>query len=74
VIHEKQFRLDNPQDAHRTLRAVHGNTKEGRHGLMVLIKPGEGAVNGDIIDMMDEALINDVKKYAVLKPNDEAIK
>jgi biopolymer transport protein ExbD len=62
VINEKQFRLDN------------SNTKEGRHSLMLLIKPGEDAVYRDIIDMMDEALINDVKKYAVLKPNAEEIK
>ncbi len=68
VINEKQFRLDNPQDA------MNNHTKKGRYGLMLLIKPGEDAVYRDVIDMMDEALINEVKKYAVLKTNEEEIK
>ena len=62
VIHEKQQQLD------------FNNIKEGRRGLMLLIKPGEEAVYSDVIDMLDEALINNVKKYAVLKPDDEEIK
>jgi len=62
VIREKQQRLD----------VI--NTKEGRDGLMLLIKPGEEAIYSNVIDMLDEALINDIKKYAVLKPNEEEIK
>jgi biopolymer transport protein ExbD len=61
VIREKQQRLDAR------------NTK-GRNGLMLLIKPGENAAYSNIIDMLDEALINNVKKYAVLKQQDEEIK
>ena len=62
VIREKQQRLDT------------SNIKEGRRGLMLLIKPGEDAVYSNVIDMLDEALINGVKKYAVLKQQEEEIK
>jgi biopolymer transport protein ExbD len=62
VIREKQQRLDV------------GNKKEGRKGLMLLIKPGKDATYSNVIDVLDEALINDVKKYAVLKQQDEEIK
>ena len=62
VINEKQQQLDI------------NNTKEGRRGLMLLIKPGEDAVYSDVIDILDEALINNVKKYALLKPDEEEIK
>jgi biopolymer transport protein ExbD len=40
---------------------------EGRSGLMLLIKPGPDASYSDVINLLDEALINDVKKYAILK-------
>lgn len=50
------------------------NIKEGRRDLMLLIKPGEEAVYSNVIDMLDEALINNVKKYVVLKPGEEEIK
>lgn len=59
VIREKQRRLDI------------SNIKEGRNGLMLLIKPGKDAVYSNVIDMLDEALIHDIKKYAVLKPGEE---
>ena len=61
VIREKQQQLDI------------SNTKEGRDGLMLLIKVGEEAIYGNVIDILDETLINDVKKYAVLKPQAEEI-
>ena len=50
------------------------NTKEKRKGLMLLIKASEDAVYSNVIDMLDEALINDVKKYAVLKLSEEEMK
>lgn len=62
VIHEKQQQLDS------------SNTKEKRKGLMLLIKAGEDALYSNVIDMLDEALINDVKKYAVLKLSEEEMK
>ena len=45
------------------------NQKEGRKGLMLLIKPGKDADYGSVVDLLDEALIHDIKKYAVLKPD-----
>ncbi|MGZ8557449.1 MAG: ExbD/TolR family protein [Chitinophagaceae bacterium] len=62
VIHEKQLQLDI------------NNRKEGRRGLMLLIKPGKDADYSDVIDLLDEALINDVKKYALLKADEEETK
>ena len=62
VIHEKQQQLDI------------SNTKEKRKGLLLLIKAGEDALYSNVIDMLDEALINDVKKYAVLKLSEEEMK
>ncbi|MGZ8517390.1 MAG: ExbD/TolR family protein [Chitinophagaceae bacterium] len=62
LIREKQHQLDV------------SNLIDGRKGLMLLIKPGKDAVYSNVIDMLDEAIINDVKKYAVLKQEDEEIK
>jgi biopolymer transport protein ExbD len=45
--------------------------KEGRKGLMLLIKPGSKASYKNVIDALDEAMINGVKKYVVL-PADPA--
>lgn len=45
------------------------NKKEGRKGLMLLIKPGKGASYKNVIDALDEALIYDVKRYTVLSPD-----
>jgi biopolymer transport protein ExbD len=57
VIREKQAGLD--------LSA----SKEGRDGLMLLIKASPEARYESIIDALDETLINDVKKYALVKPD-----
>lgn len=54
LIIDKQLTLDKA-----------GN-REGRSTLMFLIKPGGEAEYGNIIDMLDEALIHGVKKYAIL--------
>lgn len=40
--------------------------REGRKALMLLIKAGKEATYKKIIDALDETLINDVKKYAVV--------
>jgi biopolymer transport protein ExbD len=55
VIREKQRWLDI------------NNKKEGRNGLMLLIKAGKETSYQNVIDALDEALINVVKKYALLK-------
>lgn len=54
IVREKQLWLDQYE------------RKEGRKGLMLLIKPGKGASYRNVIDALDEAAINGVKKYALL--------
>jgi biopolymer transport protein ExbD len=41
--------------------------KEGRDGLMMLIKPGSSASYKTVVDVLDEATISRVKKYAIVK-------
>lgn len=45
--------------------------KEGRNGLMMLIKSTEETPYKNVIDVLDETLINDVKKYALVKMETE---
>jgi len=47
------------------------NKKEGRNGLMLVIKPGSGASYKNVVDVLDEVSINGVKKYAVVKMSEE---
>ena len=62
IIREKQQWLDrNP---------VNG---EDRKGLMVLIKAGEKADYSQVIDVLDEMLINNVRKYAIINPTPEEL-
>ena len=42
--------------------------KEGRAGLMVLVKSSPDASYKQVVDVLDEMAINQVKKYAVIKP------
>ncbi|MEO8403987.1 MAG: biopolymer transporter ExbD [Chitinophagaceae bacterium] len=46
---------------------------EGKEGMMVLIKPMKGANYDDVMKVLDEILINEVKKYALIKPEAEEI-
>jgi biopolymer transport protein ExbD len=62
AINEKQRFLDSAQ-----------LTKEGRDGLMMLIKPGVNASYKTIVDMLDEAAISRVKKYAIVKLTSEEV-
>jgi biopolymer transport protein ExbD len=41
--------------------------KEGRNGLMMLIKSTEETPYKNVIDVLDETMINDVRKYALVK-------
>lgn len=41
--------------------------KEGRDGLMVLVKPAAGTDYKQLVDVLDEMSITQVKKYAVIK-------
>ncbi|MBN8673240.1 MAG: biopolymer transporter ExbD [Chitinophagales bacterium] len=62
IIRDKQKQLaNNPASS------------EGKDGLMLLIKPGEHASYQNVIDMLDEAMINNVKKYALLKQEKEEV-
>ncbi len=61
VINEKQRRLD----------AGINKNKEGRDGLMLLIKPGKEASYKNVVAVLDEVTINIVKKYAVVKLSGE---
>jgi biopolymer transport protein ExbD len=56
VIIEKQQRLDNDP-----------RSKQKRDGLMLLIKPTAGASYNNLVNILDEATINVVKIYAVIK-------
>jgi biopolymer transport protein ExbD len=50
-----------------------GKFTDGRKGLMLLIKPTSGSVYKNVIDALDEAVINDVRKYAIVEPTSEEI-
>ena len=45
--------------------------KEGRNGLMMLIKSTEETPYKNVIDALDETMINDVRKYALVKMETE---
>lgn len=63
VIRHKQKALD-----------ATGKFPGGRRGIMLLIEPGDGATYQNVIDALDEVLINDVKKYAILDPDTNEIR
>jgi len=50
-----------------------GKFGDGRKGLMLLIKPTSKSVYKNVIDALDEAVINNVKKYAIVEPTAEEI-
>lgn len=43
------------------------NIKEGRNEMMLLIKPSASASYKNVVDVLDEATIGIVKKYAIVK-------
>ena len=47
------------------------DSKEGRSGLMLIIKAGNGASYSNVVDALDETLINAVKKYTLLPVNSD---
>lgn len=42
-------------------------SKEGKEGLMLIVKSTDKASYKNIVDILDEVMINDVKKYAIAK-------
>ena len=43
---------------------------DGRKGMMMVIKPTSGSVYKNLVDALDEVMINDVKKYAIVEPDE----
>jgi len=62
IIRQKQKDID-----------ASGKFADGRKGLMLLIKPTSGSDYKNVIDALDEAVINDVRKYAIVEPASEEI-
>lgn len=50
-----------------------GISKEGKDGLMVLIKPSGKANYDDVVKALDEMQINNVTRYVLVKPEREEI-
>ena len=63
IIRQKQKDLD-----------ASGKFQDGKRGMMLLIKPTSQSVYKNVIDALDEIVINDVKKYAIMEPNAAEIK
>src|SRR4030095_3085772 len=57
IIRQKQKEIDGS-----------GKFVDGRKGLMLLIKPTSKSSYKNVIDALDEAVINDVKRYAIIEP------
>jgi biopolymer transport protein ExbD len=57
VIREKQKNID-----------VSGKFLDGRKGMMLIIKPTFKANYKNVVDALDEVMINDVRKYAIVEP------
>jgi len=53
----------------KVIREKQNTLGAGRKGLMLLIKPATNASYKNLIDALDEVMINDVRKYAVLEPD-----
>jgi biopolymer transport protein ExbD len=43
--------------------------KEGRNGLIFLIKPTKECSYRNVVDALDETIINDIKKYMIVEPS-----
>jgi biopolymer transport protein ExbD len=62
IIRQKQKDID-----------VSGKSIDGKRGIMLLIKPSAKANYKNVIDALDEVMINDVRKYAIVEPAKEEI-
>jgi len=51
-----------------------GKFQDGKRDMMLLIKPTSQSVYKNVIDALDEVVINDVKKYAIMEPHAAEIK
>jgi biopolymer transport protein ExbD len=50
-----------------------GKFLEGKKGMMLLIKPSALSGYKNVIDALDEVMINDIKKYAIIEPSKDEI-
>lgn len=50
-------------------KRILGNDSSGKSKLVVLIKAAPGATYGDVINVINEMLINDVGRYMILDPS-----
>jgi biopolymer transport protein ExbD len=50
-----------------------GKFAEGRKAMMLLIKPTAKSNYKNVVDALDEAVINDVRKYAIIEPTYEEL-
>ncbi|HEV8272308.1 MAG TPA: hypothetical protein VGQ04_13445, partial [Chitinophagaceae bacterium] len=62
IIRQKQKDID-----------ASGKFSDGRKGLMLLIKPTSKSSYKNVVDVLDEAVINDVRKYAIMEPANEEV-
>lgn len=62
VIRQKQEVID-----------ASGKFIDGRRGMMMVIKPTSECVYKNLVDALDEVMINDVKKYAIVEPDEGEI-
>ena len=62
IIRQKQKEID-----------ASGKFADGKKGLMLLIKPTSGSIYKNVIDALDEAVINNVRKYVIMEPTKEEI-
>jgi biopolymer transport protein ExbD len=62
IIRQKQKDID-----------ASGKFVDGRKGLMLLIKPTSKSSYKNVVDALDEAVINEVRKYAIVEPDNEEI-
>ena len=53
---------------------ANGKFADWRRGLMLLIKPGANSNHENVVDSLDEAVTDDVKKYAISEPGEKRIK
>jgi biopolymer transport protein ExbD len=57
------------RDKQKRLKA--SDAKEGRNGLIFLVKPTKQSNYKNVVDALDEASINDIKKYMLVEPSTE---
>jgi biopolymer transport protein ExbD len=57
IIGDKQLQLD--------------YVKGGRDEMVVIIKPGKESTYKNVVDILDEMIIHDVTRYALVKPGDK---